>query len=177
MIWIILCFAGTEKWYKLRAFSFSNHNSLELQSQYINLILQFESKRSIFFTMHLRELFSPFSLLVMMMAPSECADAVKLEDEMAEGTGLWTADSNDELESRSDTLCCNPGDGCTSGFMCGPQFPPASRCCPNGMKCTNSGSGCIWRKIWSSGIHLNVFIIILECPVSLETSKFWFLCM
>ena len=68
------------------------------------------------------------------------ATVVKREDEIVEKRGLWTADSNEKLESRSDTLCCN-GDVCTSGFMCGPQFPPADRCCPNGMKCTNSGSG------------------------------------
>merc|ERR1712141_268127 len=97
---------------------------------------------SFFFAMHLRELFSLFSLLVMMMAPSECADVVKLDDDMAQGRGLWAADSSDKLEFRSDTLCCN-GDVCKSGFMCGHQFPPADRCCPNGMKCTNSGSGCV----------------------------------
>ena len=136
--------AGMEKWYKLRVFSFLNHNSLELQSQYIHLIQQSESKRwpstNFFFTMHLRELFSLYSALVMMMAPSECADVVKIDDDMAQGRGLWAADSSDKLEFRSDTLCCN-GDVCKSGFMCGHQFPPADRCCPNGMKCTNSGSG------------------------------------
>jgi len=96
---------------------------------------------SIFFTMHLRELFTLFSLLVMMMAPSECSDVLKHKDEMAEGGGLWTADSNEELESRSDNMCCS-GDVCHSGYMCGPQFR-FRHCCPNGMKCTHSGTGCV----------------------------------
>ena len=147
-------FAGTKKIYKLRVFSFSNHNSLELPSQYINLRLQSKSKRWISFTMHLLELFFLFSVLAMTMGPSECAHVVKLEDEMAEGKGLWIADAT------SSVFCCNGPPNCHFGFLCGPKFAPLNRCCPDGMKCTNSGSGCVKRRIWSSGIHVNVLIII-----------------
>ena len=95
---------------------------------------------SIFFTMHLWELFSFFSVLAMIMDPSECADVVKLEDEMAEGKGLWRADP------QSSVFCCN-GNDCHFGFLCGPQFPHTDRCCPDGMKCTTSGIGCVKRNI------------------------------
>ena len=137
-------FAGTKFCYNLRAFRFQiitvwNCNP-STSTSYYSPNRNVDSV-SIFFTMHLLELFTLFSVLAMTMGPSECAHVVKLEDEMAEGKGLWIADAT------SSVFCCNGPPNCHFGFLCVPKFAPLNRCCPDGMKCTNSGSGCVKRRI------------------------------
>ena len=148
MIWIILCLLARKNGINYELFRFQiitvwNCNP-STSTSYYSTNRNVESV-SLFFTMHLRELFTLFSVLVLMMAPSECSDVLKHEDDMAQGGGLWTVDSNEELESLSDGVgarCC-VGGRCYNGFKCGPHFLPPGRCCPVGMMCTAAKPHCI----------------------------------